>query len=220
MYISSQKGGRVSMPSQYFDPGNLETYVNEVPNTIGKSFPNPPSTQNQNGGRVSMPSQYFDPGNLETYVNEVPSTIGRSWPNPPSTGTQNVTQTGGVGAIKGLVGSALTNITDLINGAPITYQPLRFLPENNGNLQVSNSVSDTLNTTYTGNEGGSKPIEINVPGFPSSNIPSGIVKLTPTELGAPIISAPGPDMDSGGHNIHPTLLGGRSKLGRRQRRDL
>ena len=125
MFLRTQSGGRVTMPSKYFNPTNNETYVNELPPTIGNSFPNPPTRVTQKGGRVTMPSKYFNPTNNETYVNEVPQTIGNSWPNPPNRVVQNIT-TGQTGA--GL---------------------LRGLPEYNNELQVASEITPTLNTVPT-----------------------------------------------------------------------
>ena len=172
-------GGRVSMPAQYFNPTNMETYVTEVPPTIGKSFPKPPSkvtqykSSTQKGGRVSMPAQYFNPTNMETYVTEVPPTIGKSWPNPPSKVTQYNApkQTGGVGLATGFLGKNVTNLSNVLKGQPITYPPLRGLPEYNNSLQLNNRSNPTLNTLDTIPV---VPIETNnIPGYnvhPNGNI--------------------------------------------------
>ena len=47
IFNKKQKGGRVTMPSQYFNPTNMETYVPEIPQAIDKSWPNPPGKVTQ-----------------------------------------------------------------------------------------------------------------------------------------------------------------------------
>lgn len=111
-------------------------------------------SKNQKGGRVTMPSQYFNPTNMETYVPEVPPTIGKSWPNPPNKVTQYNApkQTGGVGLATGFLGKNVTNLSNVLKGQPITYPPLRGLPEYNNSLQLNNRTGPTLNTLDTVNK--------------------------------------------------------------------